>query len=382
MPASQRKQARPLSRRAVLAGSITAGAFCFMPSRSFGQDGPELPRFDVTFLFAADIHACRMASGLSPNCRQEGKTDENLLRHVAVLNGVAGQTWPTEIGETATGLSGAGLPIAAPAGLVLGGDMTDDGGGQTAMPGEGTQLLQFSHRYQQGLGDERVHFPVYTGLGNHDLDQDGPKPHVDWYRRELRDYVEINHRPGVFFKPPVPAGNYDPESDCYSWDWGGLHLVQLHRFGGDTTKGAIDSLPWLRQDLAASAGDGRPVVLFQHYGWDPFSSEDWDPLRKTFDDEGSGPPHWWSEAERRSLVSAIAGYNVIGLFHGHQHETPMIYRGDGLDLFKPKAAYMGGFAVARVTNDFFDVVLAEAADGKGGVVFTHAFSKAIHARGE
>jgi cytolysin (calcineurin-like family phosphatase) len=63
-----------------------------------------------------------------------------------------------------------------------------------------------------------VHVPVYVGLGNHDLDQDGPPPHVDWYRREMRDYVEINHRPSVFFKPPVPAAKYDMLSDCYSWD--------------------------------------------------------------------------------------------------------------------------------------------------------------------
>jgi cytolysin (calcineurin-like family phosphatase) len=183
---------------------------------------------------------------------------------------------------------------------------------------------------------------------------------------------------GCFFKPAVPAGNYDPESDCYSWDWGGLHLVQLHRFGGDKTKDAVDSLSWLKHDLAASAGDGRPVVLFQHYGWDPFSSEHWNPERSTFDDGGSGPPHWWSEADRQAMLAAIAGYNVTGLFHGHQHETAMIYRGGGLDLFKPKAAFMGGFAVARVAAGFFDVVLAEAAVGKG-VLFTHAFSKTIRA---
>ncbi len=38
------------------------------------------------------------------------------------------------------------------------------------------------------------------------------------------------------------------------------------------------------------------------------------------------------------------------IFHGHQHETAMIYRREGLDLFKPKAAYMGGFALVRVTD--------------------------------
>ena len=167
--------------------------------------------------------------------------------------------------------------------------MTDDGGGQRAEPEEGYQLLQFSQRYQQGGGDDEVHFPVYTGLGNHDLDQDGPKDEVDWYRRELRDYVELNHRPGVFLKPIVPADNYDVASDCYSWNWDGLHLVQLHRFGGDTKKGAISSLGWLASDLSQHAAGGRPVVLFQHYGWDAFSVERWDPSRSHLRRERTRP---------------------------------------------------------------------------------------------
>lgn len=261
--------------------------------------------------------------------------------------------------------------------MIIDGDMTDDGDGQVATPGEGSQLRQFSQRYQQGIGPDRIHFPVYTGLGNHDLDQDGPPPHVDWYRRELRDYVELNHRTTVFFKPPVPVLNYDVASDSHSWDWGGLHLVQAHRFAGDTTKGAISGLPWLKNDLATYAADGRPVVLFQHYGWDQFSTERWDPVRRTFDDDGSVTPHWWSDAERQALQSLLAQNNVIGIFHGHQHETAMVYQHSGLDLFKPKAAFMGGFAVVHVTDDYLDVVFAEAVGGDGEVKFTNAFSKRL-----
>ena len=33
----------------------------------------------------------------------------------------------------------------------------------------------------------------------------------------MRDYVEINYRPSVFFKPPMTATNYDAPSDCYPW---------------------------------------------------------------------------------------------------------------------------------------------------------------------
>ena len=334
---------------------------------------------DVTFIFTNDVHACRMASGLSLGCAAQGKTDDNLLRHIDAINKITESAWPADIGGMPTGLERAGQKIDTPLGVVVGGDLTDDGGGQVTLPSEGTQLLQFSHRYQQGVGPDRVHFPVYLGLGNHDLDQDGPPQHGDWYRRELRDFVEINHRPGVFFKPPVPASNYDVDSDSYSWDWGGLHLVQLHRFGGDTRKSAVSGLAWLKNDLAANASDGKPVILFQHYGWDGFSTERWDSAAKTFDDEGEGDDHWWSEAERQALLDILAGYNVIGLFHGHQHDVAMIYQHAELDLFKPKAAYIGGFAVVRVTENRLEVVLAETAQ-EGGTRFTNAFTKPVKAR--
>lgn len=365
-----------VSRRDLISGIIVTAAVSVPAGRVLAQAASSAAKTDATFLFSNDVHACRMASGLSPNCLQEGKTDANLLRHIAALNGLERQRWPETVAGAASGLRGAGQPIGRPLGLVIGGDMTDDGGGQIAMPQEGTQLLQFSQRYQEGVGPDRVHFPVYAGLGNHDLDQDGPPPHADWYRRELRDYVELNHRAGVFFKPPVPADNYDVTSDCYSWNWGGLHLVQMHRFAGDTGKGAVSGLPWLKADLA-NAGDGRPVVLFQHYGWDPFSLERWDPSRETFDDDGAGAPHWWNDDNRRAMLEVLRGYNVVGIFHGHQHETAMVYRRDGLDLFKPKAAYMGGFALVRITDDFMDVALGEAVGEAGQVTFTDVFSKPL-----
>ena len=130
-----------------------------------------------------------------------------------------------------------------------------------------------------------------------------------------------------------------------------------------------------------SLGGNRPIVLFQHYGWDAFSTENWDPSLGTFDDEGDGAPHWWTPDERAAFLAAIAGHNVVALFHGHQHETPMIYQAGGLDLFKPKAAYLGGFALARITDDFLDVALGEAtmtndADPTAPT-FTQSFSKPL-----
>jgi len=358
-----------LSRRSFLAGM--AGLVAVGPRPAYS-----VPDTDVTFLFINDVHACRTRDGLSPNCAEQGKTDENLLRHVRAINRIDEATWPAAIDGAATGLRSAGKKVATPRGIVTGGDITDDGGGQTAEPEEGYQLLQFSQRYKKGDSEDEVNFPVYIGLGNHDLDQDGPKEDIDWYRRELRDYVELNHRSSVFFRPAVPVGRYDVPTDCYSWNWGGLHLVQLHRYGGDTDKGAINSLGWLARNLSEFAADGRPVVLFQHYGWDAFSIERWDPSMVTFDDEGTGPPHWWSDEQRQALIDTVKPYNVIGIFHGHEHDVPMIYERAGLDLFKPRAAYLGGFALARVTNGFMDVAIGEVTDN-GGVRFVKAKSKPL-----
>ena len=103
-----------------------------------------------------------------------------------------------------------------------------------------------------------------------------------------------------------------------------------------------DELPWVRE--AGREG----VILFEATGFGALQDE----LRR-------------------------AGYNVIGIFHGHEHPTPMIYRAEGHDLFKPIASYMGGFVVAKVTDEAFEVVLARAYGDRGDVVFTNAFSKPL-----
>ncbi|WP_112944298.1 MULTISPECIES: metallophosphoesterase [unclassified Rhizobium] len=361
-----------LTRRTLLTHGLGAGLSLTLPplARAAG-----VPDTDVTFLVINDIHACRIGDGLSPNCEAEGKTDANLLRHIRALNNIHHQTWPEAIDGKPTGFALAGKPIAKPQGVIVCGDVTDDGGGQMAEFAEGSQLLQFSHRYQQGPGADHIHFPVYVGLGNHDLDQDGHPPQVDWYRDELRDYVQLNHKPSVFFKPVVPVDNYDEASDNYSWNWGGLHLIQAQRYGGDNTKGTANSLDWMKRDLAAYAADGRPVVIFQHYGWDKFSLERWDPEKSTFTVEGSGAPHWWGESERQQLLATLEGYNVIGIFHGHEHDTRMAYQAGGIDVFKARAAFMGGFSLVRIKGNVMDVAIGDASDDVGGVTFTTAFTK-------
>ena len=49
-----------------------------------------------------------MGSGLSPHCAAEGKTDENLRRHIAAINRLPEMRWPHEIDGAPAGLASAG----------------------------------------------------------------------------------------------------------------------------------------------------------------------------------------------------------------------------------------------------------------------------------
>ena len=55
----------------------------------------------------------------------------------------------------------------------------------------------------------------------------------------------------------------------------------------------------------------------------------------------------------------------------------MIYRVGGLDLFKPIASFLGGFALVRLSGAGLEITLGQAIDDSGGVAFTTAFSKRI-----
>ena len=272
-----------LSRRSVLAGMAGFAMLGGRPARA-------LPATDVTFLFINDVHACRTRDGLSPNCEEEGKTDENLLRHIRALNRIEEAIWPAEIDGAATALRSAGEKVATPRGIVLGGDMTDDGGGQRAEPEEGYQLLQFSQRYQRGRRRRRGAFP---GLCRSRQSRSRP----GW--AEGRDRLVPPRaarlcRAQPPSRPVLQADRAGRQLRCRVR----LLFLELGRAASRrncTASAAIptrersSSLDWLAQDLSQHAADGRPVILFQHYGWDTFSMERWDPATVTFDDEGIRP---------------------------------------------------------------------------------------------
>lgn len=127
-------------------------------------------------------------------------------------------------------------------------------------------------------------------------------------------------------------------------------------------------MAFLKQDLAEQIGDSdRPVVLFWHYG-----------LR------GWGLDKWWTEEDLASLKSALAGYNVILIIHGHEHRYER-YEWAGYDVVMAPAPYRPGeapespstpkgFLVLRATTDSLQL----AHHGASG--WRHTWTKPMRAK--
>ena len=98
----------------------------------------------------------------------------------------------------------------------------------------------------------------------------------------------------------------------------------------------------------------RPVLIFQHYGWDPFSTETTGTV-------------WWNDTDRAAFLSIIKNYNVQVIFTGHDHKLAA-YKVNVTDsagrqkVIDDIAGGTGGqyahgeFFVVRLTDQFIDVM--------------------------
>jgi len=79
------------------------------------------------------------------------------------------------------------------------------------------------------------------------------------------------------------------------------------------------------------------------------------------------------------FAEAIRGYNVLGLFHGHEHWSEQPYEWRGYDVFSPGAAHFAQFAIVHIDAKSMDVVYAEVVNDEGDVrlVRESAFSKKV-----
>jgi hypothetical protein len=236
----------------------------------FGQIQPS-----DTFFTSTDLHFGKSTV-----------SDEDHVRHITMMNNfaAAGVHWPRGVGFPDE-------PIHRPAAIITSGDKAHDG--------QVPELGAYRLLYEQGLISESTKIPVFIGLGNHDVGNDCGFNNC---AKRMFDYVTDHNACGA---------SLDTGSDNYSWDWNGVHFVQLNKWAGDTELGSkttdthASGLQWLKDDLSKNVGHSRkPVIFFQHYGLDTFSTNG-----------------WWLQPDRETFWAAIRNYNVIGMFTGHIHST-------------------------------------------------------------
>ncbi len=221
--------------------------------------------------------------------------------------------------ESMNTLSGRAWPggraIAQPSAVLMLGDMTDNG----AQWQWNAFVRDYGHTGRDGL----LKYPIYLCSGNHD-------------------------RYTAFYWPVLQGVAQRHGSLVYAWDCGDVRMICLDRNPN------AESCRWLAAELAA-AGTTRPVIIYFHYGLaGPYSGSE-----------------WWQEAQKDLFAATVAGYNVIGIFHGHFHGTEH-YVWRGLDVYNVGSPRHGShsFAAVRVTDTTLTV--AEWDWSRQGWVWVHS----------
>lgn len=254
-----------------------------LPSRS--PVAPTTP-LDVTFLVAADTHLGfdtpdRDAHQILANPIGIEKTN---LRMIVAMNELPGVAYPEPLGGS----------VNAPRGVLVAGDLTEDGGQ--------VDWIMFEALYGRTGKEGPLKYPVFEGAGNHDLVR-------DWV---VRDRIRERH------------GGWS-----YSFDFDGLHFVCLDEAPGE------EGLAFLENDLGKHPSS-TPIVLYFHF-----------PLLGPFRN------NWFGKSDYPDRFhSLIEGRNVVGIFHGHNHASGA-YRWRGFDVYNvgsPKHSYHS-FAVVQVTSN-------------------------------
>lgn len=166
--------------------------------------------------------------------------------------------------------------VEQPRGVLFTGDTTDN-----ALLEE---FAEFEKVYGLTGHDGLLSYPVFESIGNHDLGPEAP----------IKDRARLRH------------GGID-----YSWDWDDLHFVCLDMYPDAATRA------WLARDLSR-VSSGTPLVLFFHYSLEgPYSD-------------------YWEQEDKNAFAAAIAGRNVLAIFHGHEHRVGH-YMWRGHPVFRPGA---------------------------------------------
>jgi hypothetical protein len=156
--------------------------------------------------------------------------------------------------------------------------------GDTTDNGHLDEFAEFEAVYGRTGRDGLLRFPVFEAIGNHDINATSPIK-----ARVVARHGAIN----------------------YVVDWEGVRFLCLDMYPDAKT------LAWLAPELRR-AGRRHPLVFYFHYS-----------LAGPYSD-------FWEDYEKDAFARAIEGYNVVAIFHGHEHRMGhYVWRGH--PVFRPGA---------------------------------------------
>jgi cytolysin (calcineurin-like family phosphatase) len=277
---------------------------------------------DLTFLSTSDSH-------YRENDHKQGHHNDLIRASVIEMNRMHEESWPQELG---------GGPIAKPQGLLMPGDLIDDG--DHLRNGRNVTREQFGMFVRDfGLdgSDGLLTIPVFEGFGNHDGPPVGSEKHGFSTQAMIIERNRIRKEKGLISH--VSANGLH-----YSWDWEDVHFVQLNIYPADAQHQTVryspvwhdpqDALSFLKLDLAEKVGrSGRPVVIAAHCGFDT---------------------NWWCEEDWKAFHQVVEPYQLVLYLFGHT--------GTGIGKWAPDEGTKPihwindghtdvGFFVIRITDD-------------------------------
>ena len=287
---------RPVTRRQFVA--TTAG----LTIPAYLRGDPPKPKVDpVSFFLVGDTH-------FLANKEDTAKLDERSAivtgRLIDLLNKLPGTEVPKAAG---------GGTVLAPRGVIHAGDCIDTGDKANVKMQE-TEWAAFADACGLTGKDGKLKVPVYEVHGNHD------SPRGDGLA--VKKIIARNKtRPGVT--------NASKNGVHYSWDWGGVHFINLGIVVGqveDVTRkrryGPLGSLEFLISDLKDKVGtSGKPVVITHHVDMLRYAQ-----ALPVEDKKAEGME--WDPADVMGFHDTIKGYNVAAILYGHTHARN-VYRWDG-----------------------------------------------------
>lgn len=288
---------------------------------SLVRGAPEPSAKPVSFFLVGDTHYC--ADEDAPD-RMNPNSSAVTARLVDWLNKLPGTSFPNEAG---------GGPIDEPQGVIHAGDLIDSGdkSGAKHEAMQRTEWAAFTADWGLDGGDGRLRWPVREVHGNHD------SPHGKGL--VIDGIIARNKKRGQL-------ANVSSNGLHYSWDWHGVHFINLGIVVGEVRSvsrkrryAPMDSLDFLVGDLAEKVGrSGRPVVITHHV----------DMMRYAAVTTDEKVRHWeWDYADVRAYHEAIKDYKVAAILYGHTHARN-IFRWNGGD--KPVTGDAPGIPVFNTDN--------------------------------